>query len=56
MRTMTLKEIVLEEFNRRLEAQGKDVRIVAERPRPRAVEDDDNVVSFSSKRGEGLQC
>jgi hypothetical protein len=55
MRTLTLKEFVLEEFNRRLEAKGRDVRIVAERARPRAVEDD-NVVSFNSPKGEGLQC
>ncbi len=53
MRTITIKEYVLEELNRMLAAEGKDVRIVAERPRPRAVED--VVVSFPSK-GEGYQC
>jgi hypothetical protein len=53
---MTIKDYVLEELNRMLAAEGKDVRIVAERPRPRAVEDD-NVVTFGPpKGGEGLQC
>jgi hypothetical protein len=53
---MTLKEFVLEEFNRRLEVRGSDVRVVAERPRPRAVEDDHNVVRLGSKGDEGMRC
>ena len=32
MRTVTLKEYVLEEFNRMLAEEGRDVRIVTERP------------------------
>ena len=39
MRTMTIKDYVLEELNRMLEAEGRDVRIVAERPRPEIVRD-----------------
>jgi hypothetical protein len=35
MRTMTLKELVLEELNRQLEEEGRDIRVVAHRPRPR---------------------
>jgi hypothetical protein len=34
MRTITLKELVLEELNRQLEQEGRDVRVVAERPKP----------------------
>jgi hypothetical protein len=39
-----------------LAAEGKDVRIVAERPRPRVVEDEDNVVRLSPSKSEGMQC
>jgi hypothetical protein len=35
MRTVTLKEFVIEEFNRMLAEEGRDVRIVTERPRPK---------------------
>jgi hypothetical protein len=35
IRTITLKELVLEELNRQLAAEGRDVRVVAERPKPR---------------------
>lgn len=34
MRTITLKELVLEELNRQLVAEGRDVQVVAERPKP----------------------
>jgi hypothetical protein len=37
MRTITLKELVFEELNRQLAEEGRDVRVVAERPRPRLV-------------------
>jgi hypothetical protein len=37
MRTMTLKELVFEELNRQLAEEGRDVRVVAERPKPRLV-------------------
>jgi hypothetical protein len=32
---LTLKELVLEELNRQLAEDGRDVCVVAERPRPR---------------------
>jgi hypothetical protein len=51
---MTIKDYVLEELNRTLAAEGKDVRIVAERPRPEIVRDN-NVVSLSQRGSEGLQ-
>jgi hypothetical protein len=35
MRTVTLKEFVIEEFNRMLAEEGRDVRIVTERPKPK---------------------
>jgi hypothetical protein len=50
MRTMTLKELVLEEMNRLLEAEGRDVRVIAERPRPKLVKD--NVVRMKRKEEE----
>ena len=37
MRTVTIKEFVLEELNRMLAEEGRDVRIVEERPRPKLV-------------------
>jgi hypothetical protein len=37
MRTITLKELVLEELNRQLAETGRDVRIVSERPKPTLV-------------------
>jgi hypothetical protein len=37
MRTITLKELVFEELNRQLAEEGRDVRVVAERPQPRLV-------------------
>jgi hypothetical protein len=57
MQTLTVDEYILEKLNERLAARGENVRLVAERPRPRAVEGDDNVVSFSSAKGdEPIQC
>jgi hypothetical protein len=47
MRTLTLKELVFEELNRQLEEEGRDVRVVAERPRPRLVAE---VVPLASAR------
>jgi hypothetical protein len=44
MRTMTLKELVFEELNRQLAEEGRDVRVVAERPRPQLVADRGEVV------------
>jgi hypothetical protein len=55
MRTMTVDEYILEKLNERLQARGENVRLVAERPRPEIVRDN-NVVSFGSKGGEGMQC
>ena len=36
-RTITLKELVLEELNRQLAEAGRDVRVVSERPKPTLV-------------------
>jgi hypothetical protein len=46
MRTMTLKELVLEELNRQLAEEGRDVRVVAERPRPCLATDEGEVVEL----------
>jgi hypothetical protein len=48
MRTISLKEYVLEEFNRMLAEEGRDVRVVVERPRPRLVSESQNVVQLRS--------
>jgi hypothetical protein len=45
---MTIKDYVIEELNRILAAEGKDVRLVAERSKPVA----DNVVQFRPKDRE----
>jgi hypothetical protein len=37
-RTMTMKEYLLEELNRRMREDGKDVELVFERPQPRLAE------------------
>jgi len=47
MRTLTVHEYVLEELNKLLAAQGRDVQIVSERPRPQLVAN--NVVKFETK-------
>jgi hypothetical protein len=49
MRTITLKELVLEELNRQLAADGRDARVVAERPRPRLVRE---VVELKPRTGK----
>ena len=36
-RVMSIREYLLEELNRRLREDGKDVELVFERPRPRLV-------------------
>jgi hypothetical protein len=43
-RTVTLKELVLEEMNRQLAEEGRDVQVVFERPRPQLVADRGEVV------------
>jgi hypothetical protein len=43
---MTLKELVLEELNRQLAEEGRDVRVVAERPRPWLATDEGEVVEL----------
>jgi hypothetical protein len=46
MRTMTLKEFLLEEINRDLREEGRDIQIVFERPQPRLVVEHAEVVPF----------
>jgi hypothetical protein len=38
MRTLTVREYLLEELNRRMRERGEDVELVFERPRPRLAE------------------
>ena len=44
MRTLTLKEFLLEEINKDLREQGRDVQVVFQRPRPQLVADRGEVV------------
>jgi hypothetical protein len=44
MRTLTLKEYLLEEINKDLREEGRDVQVVFERPRPQLVADRGEVV------------
>lgn len=52
MRTMALKEFVLEEFNRMLAEDGRDVRIATERPRPTLAADGGRVVDLWEAKNE----
>jgi hypothetical protein len=54
MRTVTLREYVLEELNRRLAAQGRDVQIVSERPKPKLATD--NIVKLERRDGDETQA
>jgi hypothetical protein len=48
-RTVTLKELVLEEMNRQLAEEGRNVRVVAERPRPRLAALEGEVVQLAAQ-------
>jgi hypothetical protein len=52
MRTMTMKEFVIREFNKMLEEEGSDVRIVATPPRPRLAASEGEVVAFRKGGGD----
>jgi hypothetical protein len=58
MRTITLKELVLEELNRQLAEEGRDVRVVAERPQPTLVAEGGVVVPLraANQRGNGNEA
>jgi hypothetical protein len=51
MRTVTLKELVLEELNRQLAEEGRDVCVVAEKPKPRLATEDGKVVQLTRPEG-----
>lgn len=48
-RTLTLKEYIVEELNRRARERGDDFEIVLERPKPQLVHD--NIIQLQSKEG-----
>lgn len=50
MRSITLKELVLEELNRQLKQEGRDIQVVAERPRPQLVAQNGEVVRMPTTR------
>jgi hypothetical protein len=54
MRTVTLKEFVLEEFNRMLAEEGREVRIVAERPGPKLATESGRVVELRGETNDRL--
>src|SRR5215467_4597261 len=47
---MTVKQFVLEEINRMLAKEGRNVRIVAERPKPQLAASDGQVVALNENR------
>jgi hypothetical protein len=53
MRTMTMKELVLEELNRQLAEEGRDVRVVAERPKPQLATQGGEVIELRPEQQEG---
>jgi hypothetical protein len=54
MRTMPLKDFVLEEFNRMLAEEGRGVQIVTERARPKLATDGGRLVGlWAEKNGTG---
>ena len=46
MRTMTIKQFCLEEINRMLAEQGRDVQLVFEHPKPQLVADGGKVIEM----------
>jgi hypothetical protein len=46
MKARTIQEFVLDELNRMLEEEGRDVRVAMRRPRPRLATDGGNVVEL----------
>jgi hypothetical protein len=45
---MTMKEYLIEEINRQLRKEGRDIELVAERPGPRLVAEGGEVVQLSA--------
>jgi hypothetical protein len=52
-RTITAKEYLLEELNRRARERGEDIELVFERPQPRLVAERGEVVPLSAARHGG---
>jgi hypothetical protein len=53
MRTITLREYVLEQFNQMLAENGENVRVVIDRPRPVLATTDGDVVLLPQQQKEG---
>jgi hypothetical protein len=53
MRLVTFKELFLEEVNKMLEEEGRDIRVVADRPRPKLVAERGEVVALREERDHG---
>jgi hypothetical protein len=47
---MTVKQFVLEEINRMLAKEGRNVRIVDERPKPHLATSDGRVIALNENR------
>jgi hypothetical protein len=52
IRTLTLREFMLEELNRQLAEDGRDVRIVAERPKPTLATAYGEVIEMRRREGD----
>jgi hypothetical protein len=55
MGTVTLKELVLEELNRQLVEDGRDICVVATRPKPRLAANEGTVVEFNPMNHERME-
>jgi hypothetical protein len=49
-RTMSIKDFVISEINEMLAREGRDERIVAERPKPQLAASDGQVVALNENR------
>jgi hypothetical protein len=52
MRTLTIREYLLEELNRRARERGEDIELVFERPKPRLATKEGEVVELRRAQGE----
>jgi len=55
MRTMLLKDFVLEEFNQMLAEEGRDIRITIERARPTLAVDSGRIVGLWEAKNEHVE-
>jgi hypothetical protein len=55
MRLVTIRELVIEELNQQLADEGRDVRVMTERPRPQLAVSEGVVVSLFGRARDGQE-